>query len=74
MTFVWKRIEPIEIMILKLKRPLVEVGGKSLRDLREDFYDNSHNISGRHPKNGGSQIVSVYDIVLSGGEPYAVWR
>lgn len=74
MRFVWKRIEPIEIMILNLERPLVEVGGKSLRDLREDFYDNAHNISNRHHSNGGSQIVSVYDIVLSGGEPYAVWR
>ena len=52
--------------------PLVELGGKRLDTLREDFYDNAVNLvnNARKP----IRIFSPYDIALSGGEPYSVWR
>ena len=52
--------------------PLVEVGGKRFDTLREDFYDNAVNLTV-----GARQFIPVfspYDIALSGGEPYSVWR
>lgn len=67
---------PLNIRLVELKEVhkldfhLVEVGGKSLKDLREDFYDNARNANIRVV----SDIQSVYDIALSGGEPYAIWH
>jgi hypothetical protein len=59
----------IAVLIAEAKQPLVQVGGKSINDLREDFYDNAFNSVARNR----SDVVSIYDIALSGGEPYAVW-
>jgi hypothetical protein len=66
------RNEPINVQIVKLDMPLVESGGKRLDTLREDFYDNAVNLvnNARKP----IRIFSPYDIALSGGEPYSVWR
>ena len=66
------RNEPIVVQLLKLDMPLVEVGGKRFDTLREDFYDNAVNIMNTARK--FTPIVSPYDIALSGGEPYSVWR
>ena len=66
------RNEPIVVQLVKLDMPLVEMGGKRLDTLREDFYDNAVNLvnNARKP----IRIFSPYDIALSGGEPYSVWR
>ncbi len=66
------RNEPIVVQLLKLDMPLVEVGGKRFDTLREDFYDNAVNLT----VNGRRfiPVFSPYDIALSGGEPYSVWR
>ena len=66
------RNEPIVVQLVKLDMPLVEVGGKRFDTLREDFYDNAVNLvnNARKP----IRIFSPYDIALSGGEPYSVWR
>ena len=65
------RKTPLLVLLAEAKRPYVEVGGKALRDLREDFFDNARNscFDGRK----AAPIESVYDIALCGGEPYAVW-
>jgi hypothetical protein len=65
------RNEPINVQIVKLDMPLVEVGGKRFDTLREDFYDNAVNLvnNARRP----TPVFSPYDIALSGGEPYSVW-
>jgi hypothetical protein len=57
---------PLNVLLVEANRPLVYVGGDSLNDLREDFFDNAFY--------GAPNVVSAYDIALSGGEPYAVWR
>jgi hypothetical protein len=54
------------VLLVEANRPLVYVGGDSLNDLREDFFDNAFY--------GAPNVVSAYDIALSGGEPYAIWR
>lgn len=64
-----KRIAPLNAITLAVEFNLVQVGGKSLNDLREDFYDQAFGASYTKPP----QIVSAYDIALSGGEPYSVW-
>jgi hypothetical protein len=66
------RNEPINVQLVKLDMPLVESGGKRFDTLREDFYDNAVNLvnNARKPM----RIFSPYDIALSGGEPYSVWR
>lgn len=66
------RSEPINVQIVKLDMPLVESGGKRFDHLREDFYDNAVN-SVNNARNS-VRIFSPYDIALSGGEPYSVWR
>lgn len=66
------RSEPISVQIVKLDMPLVEVGGKRFDTLREDFYDNAVNLTNNARK--PMRIFSPYDIALSGGEPYSVWR
>ena len=63
---------PISIQLIDLEMPLVEVGGKRFDTLREDFYDNAVNIMNSARK--FTPIFSPYDIALSGGEPYSVWR
>ena len=65
------RNEPINVQVVKLDMPLVEVGGKRFDTLREDFYDNAVNLvnNARRP----TPVFSPYDIALSGGEPYCVW-
>jgi len=62
---------PIIVLTVEAGFPLVEVAGKRLDTLREDFYDNAVNCMNRRPF---SPIVSPYDIALSGGEPYGNWK
>jgi hypothetical protein len=50
--------------------PTVEVGGKGLNTLRQDFYDQAAGAYTRNPQ----PVISAYDIALSGGEPYATWK
>ena len=66
------RNEPINVQIVKLDMPLVELGGKRFDTLREDFYDNAVNLTDRARRY--IPVFSPYDIALSGGEPYSVWR
>jgi hypothetical protein len=66
------RKRPIAVLLIEANFPLVEFGGKRLDTLREDFYDNAVNIMNTARK--FTPIVSPYDIALSGGEPYSVWR
>ena len=66
------RSEPINVQIVKLDMPLVESGGKRFDHLREDFYDLAVSLMNRRA--GFQPLVSPYDIALSGGEPYSVWR
>ena len=63
---------PINVQLVKLDMPLVESGGKRLDHLREDFYDLAVSLMNRRA--GFQPLVSPYDIALSGGEPYSVWR
>jgi hypothetical protein len=69
--FSYKRRAPINTIMVLIDFPLVEVGGKRLDHLREDFYDNAVHLRNRR---NSTPIVSPYDIALSGGEPYSVWR
>jgi hypothetical protein len=70
--FSYSRRAPINVLIVAVEFNLVEVGGKRLDTLREDFYDNAVNLMNNNRK--PTPIVSPYDIALSGGEPYSVWR
>jgi hypothetical protein len=70
--FSYSRRAPINVLIVAVDFNLVEVGGKGLSTLREDFYDNAVNIMNN--TRSFTPIVSPYDIALSGGEPYSVWR
>jgi hypothetical protein len=67
------RIAPLSVLVVEAKQPLVRTGCGSLKlgslDLREDVYDNAANSVARARTN----VYSVYDIALSGGEPYAIW-
>jgi hypothetical protein len=63
---------PISVQLIDLEMPLVEVGGKRFDTLREDFYDNAVNLM--RVNRTYTPIFSPYDIALSGGEPYSVWR
>jgi hypothetical protein len=72
LNFSYNRRIPLNVMVVEANFPLVEVAGKRLDTLREDFFDNAvyiMNNSGKY-----APIVSPYDIALSGGEPYSVWR
>jgi len=71
-TFTYNRRAPINVQTVAVGFNLVEVGGKRLDTLREDFYDNAVNIQNT-PRNF-TPIFSPYDIALSGGEPYSVWK
>jgi hypothetical protein len=66
------RNEPIVVQLVKLDMPLVEMGCKRLDTLREDFYDNAVNLTCNARR--FIPVFSPYDIALSGGEPYSVWR
>jgi hypothetical protein len=66
--FSFTRRPPI-VLSADAKFNLVQVGGCNLLTLREDFYDQA---AGAYTPNR-PQIVSAYDIALSGGEPYSVW-
>ena len=70
--FLYSRRAPINVLIVAVNFNLVEVGGKGLNTLREDFFDNAVNITNN--SRISTPIVSPYDIALSGGEPYSVWR
>jgi hypothetical protein len=65
------RNKPIVVQLVKLDMPLVELGGKRLDTLREDFYDNAVNLTCNARR--FIPVFSPYDIALSGGEPYSVW-
>ena len=60
---------PLNVLILEAGFPLVQVDGKRLDTLREDFFDQG---AGAYSKNPPA-IVSAYDIALCGGEPYSNW-
>ena len=70
--FSYSRRAPINVLIVAVDFNLVEIGGKGINTLREDFYDNAVNITNN--SRISTPIVSPYDIALSGGEPYSVWR
>jgi hypothetical protein len=70
--FSYNRRTPINVLTVEANLNLVEVGGKRLDTLREDFYDNAVNIMNSSRK--FTPIFSPYDIALSGGEPYSVWK
>jgi hypothetical protein len=70
--FSYSRRAPINVLIVAVDFNLVEIGGKGISTLREDFYDNAVNITNN--SRISTSIVSPYDIALSGGEPYSVWR
>ena len=69
-TFSYSRRTPINVLTVEANFNLVEVGGKRLDTLREDFYDlaSTPTFSNRVPH------VSAYDFALSGGEPYSTWK
>ena len=69
-TFNYDRHTPTIVLTVEANFSLVEVGGKSLDALREDFYDQGAGAFMARPPS----IVSAYDIALSGGEPYSVWK
>ena len=66
------RKRPIAVLLIEANFPLVESGGKRLDTLREDFYDNAVNLTVNARR--FIPVFSPYDIALSGGEPYSVWR
>lgn len=70
--FSYNRRTPINVLTVEANFSLVETGGKRLDTLREDFYDNAVNCMNRRA--GFQPLVSPYDIALSGGEPYSVWK
>jgi len=70
--FAYNRKTPINVLTVEVNFPLVQVAGKRLDTLREDFYDNAVNIMNRFGE--FAPIVTPYDIALCGGEPYAVWN
>lgn len=70
--FSYTRRAPFNVLIVGVNFNLVEVGGKGLDTLREDFFDNAVNITNN--SRISTPIVSPYDIALSGGEPYANWN
>jgi len=65
------RRAPLNVLTVAVGFNLVEVGGKRLDTLREDFYDQG---AGAFCRTTPPAIVSAYDIALSGGEPYSVWK
>lgn len=72
LNFSYNRRIPLNVMVVEANFPLVEVAGKRLDTLREDFFDNAVYIMNKSGKY--APVVSPYDIALSGGEPYSVWR
>ena len=68
--FLYTRSEPINVLTVNAGFNLVEVGGKNLNTLRQDFYDQAAGAYTRNPQ----PVISAYDIALSGGEPYATWK
>jgi hypothetical protein len=66
-TFYANRKTPLVVFITEAGQPLVRVGG--FKELSEAVYDNAFDSVVRNR----SDVVSVYDIALSGGEPYALW-
>ena len=64
------RKAPLNVLTVAVGFNLVEVGGKGLDTLREDFFDQGAGAFNPKPPH----IVSAYDIALSGGEPYSVWK
>jgi hypothetical protein len=69
--FTYGRNTPINVLTIAAGFNLVEVGGKRLDTLREDFFDQG---AGAFCRTTPPAIVSAYDIALSGGEPYSVWK
>jgi len=72
MTFSHSRFVPFNVRLVEADFTLVQTGGKSLYELREDFFDNAVNLS--DSKGKPIRIVSPYDIAMSGGEPYGTWK
>lgn len=66
------RHAPINVLLIEAKRPLVQFGGCRLDELREDVFDAAVATFAR--VNGCVGGIAAHDIVLSGGDPYAIWR
>ena len=72
MTFSDSRYIPFNVRLVEANFTLVQTGGKTISDLREDFFDNAANSI--DPNGNRIRLVSPYDIALSGGEPFANWK
>ena len=68
--FNYDRRAPRNVLAVEAEFNLVELGGKRVDTLREDFYDIGAGAFTTRPP----AIFSAYDIALSGGEPYAIWN
>lgn len=66
-TFYAKRKTPLVVLITEAGQPLVRIGG--FKEITEAVYDNAFNSVVRNK----TDVVSMYDIALMGGEPYALW-
>jgi hypothetical protein len=66
--FMPHRRAPLAVLVAEANYPFV-MHGYNARDLREDVYDNAFNTIGRARVSG----MSVFDIAMSGGEPYGHW-
>lgn len=63
---------PFNVRLVEANFTLVQTGGKTISDLREDFFDSA--ATSTDSKGQRIRIVSPYDIALSGGEPFANWK
>ncbi len=72
MTFSHSRFVPFNVRLVEADFTLVQTGGKSIYELREDFFDNAVNL--KDCTGNPIRIVSPYDIAMSGGEPFAIWK
>lgn len=65
-----RKAPTMNLLLVDAGFPLVRLAGARIDTLREDFYDNARDVSAR----AKADLVSVYDVALSGGEPYASWN
>ena len=65
-----RKAPAMNLLLVDAGFPLVRLAGACIDTLREDIYDNARDVSAC----AKADIVSVYDIALCGGEPYAAWN
>lgn len=65
------RRAPLLVLLTEAGLPFV-LQGYGVSDLREDVYDNAFNTAG-FVKTNETIARSVFDIAMSGGEPYGHW-